>query len=78
MRGVRLQNENYTDTRMASGASGASRLLARVRARTEQEQGDSPSTSAPHYVAAALGQPPYIALGNGVIIVQRKCSDWNC
>jgi len=40
----------------------------------------SPSLSAdsPHYAAAALGQSPYIAVGNGVIVVQRKCDTWSC
>ena len=73
-----MQHENHIDDRMAGGSFSRSGLLARVRARTEQEQGHPASASPPPYVAAALGQTPYVALGNGAIVVQRRCSNWNC
>jgi hypothetical protein len=53
-------------------------LLARARARTERELDLSFSTATTHYAAAALGQSPYIAMGKGVIVVQRKCGTWGC
>jgi hypothetical protein len=52
--------------------------VARVRARTEQEQGYPVSASTTPYVSAALGQTPYVAVGNGAIVVQRRCGNWNC
>jgi hypothetical protein len=73
-----LQHENHTDDRMAGGSFGISGLLARARTRTEQEQGYSASESTPPYASAALGQTPYVAVGNGAIVVQRRCSNWNC
>jgi hypothetical protein len=73
-----MQHENHVEDRMTGGSFGRSGLLARVRARTEQEQGGPASASAPSYVAAALGQTPYVAVGNGAIVVQRRCSSWNC
>jgi len=53
-------------------------LLAKVRARTRREHDTLLSTDTAHYTAAAFGQSPYIAMGNGVIIVQRKCGSWGC
>jgi hypothetical protein len=53
-------------------------LLAKARARTERELDLLLSTDNAHYAAAALGQSPYIAMGNGVIVVQRKCGTWGC
>lgn len=75
-----MQDENNMDKRVDSdcGSSGRSGLLARIRNRTEREHGPSSSVSGSPYSAAALGQAPYVAMGNGVIIVQRKCNDWNC
>jgi hypothetical protein len=43
-----------------------------------KEISSSLSADTPHYAAAALGQSPYIAVGNGVIVVQRKCDTWSC
>ena len=76
--GIRLQHENHIDDRMAGGSFGISGLLARARTRTEQEQGYPASESTPPYVSAALGQTPYVAVGNGAIVVQRRCNNWNC
>ena len=76
--GIRLQHENHIDDRMAGGSFGISGLLARARTRTEQEQGYPASESTPPYVSAALGQTPYVAVGNGAIVVQRRCTNWNC
>jgi hypothetical protein len=77
--GIRLQHENPIDDRMADGTFGISGLLARARARTEQEQRYPASESTTPYVSAALGQTPYVAVGNGAIVVQRRgCSNWNC
>jgi hypothetical protein len=76
--GIRLQHENHIDDRMAGGSFGMSGVLARVRARTEQEQGYPVSASTTPYVSAALGQTPYVAVGNGAIVVQRRCGNWNC
>lgn len=59
-------------------ASGSPGLLSRVRARTESELGQATSAGGAAYSAAALGQAPYVAMGNGVIVVQRKCAPWNC
>jgi hypothetical protein len=53
-------------------------VLARARIRTEQEQGNPASESTTPYVSAALGQTPYVAVGNGAVVVQRRCSNWNC
>ena len=72
-----MQRENQSDDRTAGGPLGISGLLARARARTAQEQ-DGPA-STPSYVAAALGQTPYVAVGGGAIVVQRRgCTNWNC
>ena len=73
-----MQHENHIDNRMAGGSFGRSGLLARARARTEQEQDGPASASAPSYAAAALGQTPYVAVGNGAVVVQRRCSSCNC
>jgi hypothetical protein len=74
-----LQHENYVDDRLAGGSLGISGLLAKARNRTEQEQGYSASESTSPYVSAALGQTPYVAVGNGAIVVQRRgCGNWNC
>lgn len=76
-----MQDENNTGVLMGDvGASPgcSSGLLAKVRNRTERELGSSPYVSGSPYSAAALGQAPYVAVGNGVIIVQRKCSPWSC
>jgi hypothetical protein len=70
-----LHHENHIEDRMENGRPG---LLARVRARTEQELGGPDSGSTTPYVSAALGQTPYLAVGNGAIVVQRRCSNWNC
>jgi hypothetical protein len=53
-------------------------LLAKARTRAKQEYSLSLSADTPHYAAAALGQSPYIAVGNGFIVVQRKCDTWSC
>jgi hypothetical protein len=74
-----LQHVNNTDDRVAGGSFSMSGLLARARARTEQELGYPASESTAPYVSAALGQTPYVAVGNGAIVVQRRgCSNWNC
>jgi len=73
-----MRDENSADRRMESGTPGRSSLLARIRTRTEGEQGTSSSGNDLPYSAAALGQAPYIAMGDGVIVVQRRCSSWNC
>jgi hypothetical protein len=74
-----LQHENHVDDRLAGGSLGISGLLAKARNRTEQEQGYSASESTSPYVSAALGQTPYVAVGNGAIVVQRRgCGNWNC
>jgi hypothetical protein len=74
-----LQHENHVDDRLAGGSLGISGLLAKARNRTEQEQGYSASESTSPYVSAALGQTPYVAVGNGAIVVQRRgCTNWNC
>lgn len=72
-----MNDENKVGGRMESGSSGNTGLLARIRTRTEREQAPSSSATAAPYSAAALGQTPYVAMGNGVVIVQRKCN-WNC
>jgi hypothetical protein len=74
-----LQHENHVDDRLAGGSFDISGLLARARNRTEREQGYPASESTSPYVSAALGQTPYVAVGNGAIVVQRRgCSNWNC
>lgn len=72
-----LKNKSKTGERTASEANRSSAMLAKVRDRTEEELGASLSNLLPTYSAAALGQAPYVAIGNGVI-VQRKCHNWNC
>ncbi len=74
-----MRDDNNADERLESGSSGRSGLLARIRNRTEREQGTSSSGGDSPYSAAGLGQAPYVAMGNGVIVVQRRCgNDWNC
>lgn len=73
-----MQDENNLRNGLGDESSDRSGLLARVRARTERELDPSASVGSSAYSAAALGQAPYVALGNGVIIVQRRCSPWNC
>jgi len=74
-----LQHENHIDDRAAGGPFGMSGLLARARARTAQELGGADSASTTPYVSAALGQTPYVAVGGGAIVVQRRgCTNWNC
>jgi hypothetical protein len=71
--------EGNPDKGTERGSSVRSGLLARIRNRTEREQeGTSYSASDSPYSAAALGQVPYVAMGNGVIVVERRCSNWNC
>jgi hypothetical protein len=74
-----LQHENHSEDRRAGGPLGIAGLLARARARTEREQDGPASASTPSYAAAALGQTPYVAVGGGAIVVQRRsCTNWNC
>ena len=74
-----MQRKNDSGNRPHEESRKKPGLLARARARTEQEHGLSLSADTPHYTVAALGQSPYVALGNGgVIVVQRKCGGWNC
>lgn len=76
-----MKSEDNTNhgTERGHGSSGRSGLLARVRNRTEREQDASFSAEDLTRSAAGLGQVPYVALGSGVIVVQRKChSGWNC
>jgi len=77
-RGVKMQDHN-TDERTQRGSPVRSGLLARIRNRTEKEQEFRSSAGGSPHSAAALGQAPYVSMGNGVIVVQRRCSnDWNC
>ena len=74
-----MQHDNHSDDRMGGGSFGISGLLARARTRTEQERRYPASESTSPYVSAALGQTPYVAVGNGAIVVQRRgCTNWNC
>ena len=74
-----MQHVNDNHDRVDSGSFGMSGLLARARARTEQELGYTAPESTTPYVSAALGQTPYVAVGNGAIVVQRRgCTNWNC
>jgi hypothetical protein len=76
-----MQDESSTRVLMSNvGASSGhcTGLLAKIRNRTERELGSSPCVSGSPYSAAALGQAPYVAVGNGVIVVQRKCTPWSC
>ena len=76
-----MQDENNTDVRESTDGASPRRsagLLAKARNRTESELGSSPYVSGSPYSAAALGQAPYVAVGSGVIIVQRRCQPWSC
>ena len=76
-----MKNEDTRSQQTGSdvGPSARSGLLARVRNRTESEQGTSSSATDPTLCAAGLGQAPYVAMGSGVIVVQRNCHNgWNC
>ena len=80
-RGAKLRGEDNMNhrTKSGSGSSGRSGLLAKIRNRTESEQSASSSANDLTRSAAALGQAPYVAMGSGVIVVQRKChNNWNC
>ena len=75
-----MSDENNTAVRTGNRGASPGRsdgLLARVRNRTESELASSPRASGSPYSAAALGQAPYVAVGNGVVIVQRRCP-WSC
>ncbi|HET9928728.1 MAG TPA: hypothetical protein VFQ09_07935 [Rubrobacter sp.] len=74
-----MQHLNDNHDRVDRGTFGMAGMLARARARTEQELGYSAPESTTPYVSAALGQTPYVAVGNGAIVVQRRgCTNWNC
>jgi hypothetical protein len=80
-RGATLKGEDNTNHRpdSGSGSSGRSGLLARIRNRTESEQSASSSAGDLTRSTAGLGQAPYVAMGGGVIVVQRSCHHgWNC
>ena len=68
---------NGPERSAAQGPRTKQRLLARARARTDEEHAILSSPDASHYAAGALNQSPYIAMPNsGVVVVQRKC--WSC
>ena len=76
-----MKNEDTRSQQTGSdgGPSGRSGLLARVRNRTESEQDASSSATDPTLSAAGLGQAPYVAMGSGIVVVQRNCHHgWNC
>ena len=74
-----MQHVSNTYDQMASGPFSMSGLLAKARARTEQELGYSAPEGTTPYASAALGQTPYVAVGNVAIVVQRRgCGNWNC
>ena len=77
--GAKLKGEDHINhgADSGSGSSGRSGLLARIRNRTESEQRASSSAGDLTRSAAGLGQASYVAMGNGVIVVQRQCN-WNC
>jgi hypothetical protein len=74
-----MQRSNEDDDRRTGEVSPKKpELLVRARTRDKREYSPALSVDTPHYAAAALGQSPYIAVGNGVIVVQRKCGTWSC
>lgn len=73
-----MKNKGNTGEQMASEPARRSAMLAKIRNRTEQELEASLAHVSPTYSAAALGQAPYVAVGNGIVIVQRRCHNWNC
>jgi len=76
-----LKNEDTRSQQTGShgGPSGRSGLLARVRNRTESEHDASSSATDLTLSAAGLGQAPYVAVGSGIVVVQRNCHHgWNC
>ena len=80
-RGAKLKGEDNMNHRTDSGSGSSARsgLLARIRNRTESEQSASSSAGDLTRSAAGLGQAPYVAMGSGVIVVQRRChNNWNC
>jgi hypothetical protein len=74
---VRLKHEDDKGKQMQKGMFGKDGLLSRARKLTEQEQGRPSTARTEPYAAAALGRAPYVAMGNGVIVVEKRC-DWNC
>ena len=75
-----MNNEDTRSQQTGShgGPSDRSGLLARVRNRTENEQ-DASSATDLTLSTAGLGQAPYVAVGSGIVIVQRNCHHgWNC
>lgn len=73
-----MKDHDNTSEWMANEPFGKPTLMAKIRKRTEEEQSFSAANVLPSYSAAALGQAPYVAIGNGAIIVQRRCPNWNC
>ena len=73
-----MQDQDNTAIRTGSGPRDLSGLMAKVRNRTEREHEPFSSVDGSPYSAASLGQAPYVAMGNGIVIVQRRCSNWNC
>ena len=74
-----MKGEGIKNHQAGGGPSERSGWLARIRDRTETEQSASSSASDLTRTAAGLGQAPYVAMGSGVIVVQRRChNNWNC
>ena len=74
-----MQRSNEDDDRRTGEVSPKKLgLLVRARTRAKREYSLSLSVDTSHYAVAALGQSPYIAVSNGVFVVQRKCGTWSC
>ena len=71
-----MQRNDQGPERAAQRSREKQGLLARARARTDKEHTILSSPGASHYAAGALNQSPYIAIPNGVVVVQRRC--WSC
>lgn len=75
MEGSAMQNNGNGNA--TSAVSEESNLLREARELVRREEDFLSSTSTPLYVAASLGQAPYIVLADGAIPMEPR-QKWVC
>lgn len=68
---------NDGNSNTISSVTDESNVLERARDLARREQNVLSSNSTPLYLAASLGQTPYVALADGAISVEPK-QKWMC